>query len=1064
MELKMKTLFKPWTGGGKRTECSYLVNKDSMHSRKYESFKSFLDGNYKALHEMSRLEEMHYGEEEASLAEIRKITGELLAAVTEMITAMRELSGKYKHFDQVWPEIEASIQDKLHSREKIKADDLVLFYESIGNDMAWFVGGKAMNLAALRKEAEIPAPDGFAVTARAYQRFLEDNDLESVIQKKLLDLDIDSFSKVEQVCRSIMEAFDKAQIPEDVDKNIRDAMSVLEEKYGQDLLVAVRSSAAGEDGEISFAGQYSSFINIPSTDVPKAYKQVLASKYNPSALVYRKKNGLSEEDTPMCVAVTIMVKAEASGVMYTVDPGSGDSSSIKISAGFGFGERIVSGEDAGDDYQINKDDLNIVHKDIVKKEKMLSADENNSPVLMDVPADKQEIQVLSDEEIEILARYGLGLENYFRTPQDIEWVKDSKDQIFIVQSRPLGVFKESEKEVLDENAFIDEHPLIISGGRSASRGRWAGPVFKAETHKNIDPPNDSILVTRTAGPGYAAYLDRVGGIITDMGSVTSHLASVAREYGVPALFDVKEAFTRLEDGQEVSLDATSRKIYQGMVQGFSEALASRSPVSPTGTSGKLKAILEMISPLNLTDPDSEGFVPENCRTVHDVIRFLHERIMTEMFDPSGHGNKGEYAVLKGGLPIEIRFMDLGQGLAEGLTTCDVLKPDHIRSVPMLALWKGLSHPGITWSGTIDFNLANLGRLMTTPEAESIKAAETTSYALVAEDYMNLSIKFGYHYANIEALCTDRVSQNMVNFQFSGGAGGYLGRSLRIIFLAEVMEKLEFETDIQGDFLGASLKGFDCDLIQDKLDLLGRLLACSRLLDMVLKNEDDVSRFAKKFMQGDYDFLSRKDAPDLRDLHVLEGYWYRKDDQSGNVCIQDGKRIVDPLSRKLACLMHRVGGDVYRSFLDRIKAYHYFPLAIAKDGYMENGQAMVRVKCVDGCIDMTAGLVMGLKNKADYLVLRVDALKRKASLWRIKDSRPVSIQTVDLTILPHQWHLLEARINGRIITFDVDGQNILTHEFQKQISGHVGLWSKADSVAHFADFAVTANGKKKTFLF
>jgi pyruvate,water dikinase len=163
-------------------------------------------------------------------------------------------------------------------------------------------------------------------------------------------------------------------------------------------------------------------------------------------------------------------------------------------------------------------------------------------------------------------------------------------------------------------------------------------------------------------------------------------------------------------------------------------------------------------------------------------------------------------------------------------------------------------------------------------------------------------------------------------------------------------------------------------------------------------------------------------------------------------------------------MDRVGGDAYRSFLDRIKAYHYFPLAIAKDGYMENGQAMVRVKCVDGCIDMTAGLVMALKNKGDYLVFRVDALKRKASLWRIKNNQPVSIQAADSKIAPRQWHLLEARIEGKTIQLSVDGQKILTHEFQKEISGHAGLWSKADSVAHFADFAVSTNGKKKTFQF
>lgn len=1060
----MKNLLNTRKRGSGRTRCSYLVNKDSEHSRKYKLFKSFLEENYTALHEMSRLEEMHYGEEETSQGDIRKRTNDLLEAVRKMIRAMRELSGKYRKFNEIWPEIETGIQDALRSRQEFKSNDLVLSYDSISNDMAWFVGGKAMNLAALRNDAEIPAPDGFAVTAGAYQKFLDENHLESEIQQSLKNLNIDSFKAVESACGSIVEKFNKADLPRDVEENILEAVKGLEEKYGKDLLVAVRSSAAGEDGEISFAGQYSSFINIPSAQVLKAYKKVLASKYNPGALVYRKKNGLSEEDTPMCVAVTIMVKARSSGVMYTLDPASGDSSTIKISAGFGFGERIVSGEDAGDDYQIQKDDLRIIHKNIVKKEKMLLGDENRKPVLMDVPRDRQKKQVLSDQELKTLARYGLSLEKYFKTPQDIEWVKDQDDQIFIVQSRPLAISRKKEKQALDEKEFIEEHPLIISGGISASRGRWAGPVFKAETYKDIEPPNDCVLVTRTAAPGYAAYLSGIGGIITDMGSVTSHLASVAREYGVPALFNVRDAFASLENGQEISLDAAACKIYQGIVPDFSEARTVRSPVAPTGASRKLKIILEKISPLNLTDPDSKEFAPEKCRTVHDVIRFLHEKIMTEMFAPSGDDSGGEYAVLKGGLPIDLRVMDMGEGLVHGLTTCDTLKPEHIRSVPMEALWRGLSHPGITWSGTIDFNLANLGRLMTTSEAESMKAADTTSYALLARDYMNLSIKFGYHYANIEALCTDKASQNMINFQFSGGAGGYLGRSLRIVFLAEVMEKLELETDIQGDFLGASLKGFDCDLIQDKLDQLGRLLACSRLLDMVLKNEEEVSRFVRKFMRQDYDFLSGTGTPDLRDIHVLEGHWYRKDDPSGTICVQDGKKTVDPVSRKIACLMDKVSGDTYRSFLDRVKAYHYYPLAIAKKGYMENGQAKVQVKCVDGCIDMTAGLVIGLKNKGDYLVFRIDALKRKASLWHIKNSHPVRIQAKDLKIMPDQWYMLEAEVKGKSLKLSVDGQNTLTHESDREISGHVGLSSKADSVAYFADFTATINGEKRNFRF
>lgn len=1061
----MKGLLGLWSNhAGGRAECSYLVNTDSDHSIRYRMFKSFLEGNYTALNHMSQLEEIYYGEEESVQAEIRQKIDNLLAAVRDMIDAIQDISGKYNEFNKLWPDMESEILDALDSRITFKNRELVLSFQSIQKDMAWFVGGKATNLAALRSGAGIPAPDGFAITARAYQLFLEENKLEALIQEKLDDLDMDSPREVEKACGDIRREFEKAVIPDEIEKEIAGSMNALEKAHGKDLLVAVRSSAVGEDGAVSFAGQYDSFINVASKDVSGAYKMVLASKYNPNALVYRRKNGLTEEETPMCVAVATMVRADASGVMYTVDPASGDPSKIKISAGFGFGERIVSGEDAGDDYHVRKDDLKIVSRDIARKEKMLIGDADHKPKLVDVPEDSQESPALSDDEIKTLARYGLNLEKYFRMPQDVEWVKDRDHEIFIVQSRPLGVSEGEETSAPDEETFIDDHPLIISGGKTASRGRWAGRVYKIENQRDLDPPGDSILVARTASPGLAAYLSRIGGVVTDMGSVTSHLASVAREYGVPALFDLREAFLRLENGQEISLDATAQKIYQGRIDGFSTARGPRSPVSPTGSSRKLKTLLDMISPLNLTDPESPSFSPEECRTVHDVIRFLHEKIITEMFDPAGAGGHGEYAVLKGGLPLEVRFIDLGDGLADGLTTCDDLKPGDIRSIPMLAFWRGLSHPGISWSGTIDFSLANLGKLMTTPEVESAKVVETKSYALVAGDYMNLSIKFGYHYANIEALCTERPGQNVVNFQFSGGAGGYLGRSLRILFLAEVMEQLEFETDIQGDFLGASLKGFDCNSIQEKLDHTGRLMACSRLLDMVLKREEDVDRFTDKFMKGDYDFLSKAEAAPLKDFHVLEGVWHKQEDDSGVFCVQDGGKIVDPLSKGLACLMGRVSGDSYRSFLDRVKAYHYFPLAIARDGYMKSGTAQVRARCVEGCIDMAAGLVVGLKDKGDYLVFRIDALKKDAALFHVKKGELLELESRQMKLNEHQWYLLQARAEGNRVELFVDMEKIMSHEFENPVTGHVGLWSKSDSVIHFDSFSSKTGDEQRAFEF
>ncbi|MFN2267865.1 MAG: PEP/pyruvate-binding domain-containing protein, partial [Desulfonatronovibrio sp.] len=749
-----------------------------------------------------------------------------------------------------------------------------------------------------KNEIDLPAPGGFVVSARAYQEFLGKNDLEKFIEDMLEQLDVEDAGKLEKLSNKIKDKFLGSDIPENVQEEISQAVNVMLEKYGDDVLVAVRSSAVGEDGDISFAGQYSSYINIKGRDIPETYKKVLASKYNSGALAYRKKHGLREDDTPMCVVITTMIRAQASGVMYTQDPAAGKESVLKISAGYGFGQRIVSGEDTGDEYVVNKSDLKIENLDISPKKKMYSYGNNKWPRLMDVPEELQEKQVLSHDEIQLMARYGLSLEKFFRQAQDVEWVRSEEGDLLIVQARPLRLIDSNDNEGPDEETFITDYPLIISGGKTASRGRWIGKVYMAKTPRDLSPVKDAVLVTKTADPRYTEYLGRVGAVVSEVGSVTSHLASVAREYGVPAIFGMNNVFSELEDGQEVSVDAINRKIYQGMIKGFSSVPGMMSPSQPQGFNQRLKAVLDHVSTLNLVNPDAPEFQLEECRTVHDVIRFLHEKIISEMFR-SEHDHRN-YAILKSNIPLKIRMIDLGGGLTRGLTTCDEPVPDDIRSVPLAALWQGVSYPGINWSQSIGFSFANLGQLMTTPESESMKVVETVSYALVARDYMNLSIKFGYHYANIEALCTDRVSQNLVNFQFSGGAGGYLGRSLRVLLLAEILEKLDFETDIQGDFLGASLKGFECESIQEKLDQVGRLLACSRLLDMVLKNEDDVQRLAARFMEGDYDFLSAGQSNPMPDFHLFEGSWKVEEDSSGKIFIQDGKRIVDPVSRKMAC--------------------------------------------------------------------------------------------------------------------------------------------------------------------
>ena len=177
-------------------------------------------------------------------------------------------------------------------------------------------------------------------------------------------------------------------------------------------------------------------------------------------------------------------------------------------------------------------------------------------------------------------------------------------------------------------------------------------------------------------------------------------------------------------------------------------------------------------------------------------------------------------------------------LKEMLTTCDTITPDHIESIPMKALWSGFTHPGISWSGAVALDLRNFMTLMGSSVTAELPGGVLggDSYAILSRDYLNLSAKFGYHYANVDVFCSEEAAQNHILLQFAGGAGSYVGRSLRISLLANVLGRLGFNITGIGDALDASLKGCDMALMEYTLDQLGRLLASSRLLDMAIPSQ------------------------------------------------------------------------------------------------------------------------------------------------------------------------------------------------------------------------------------
>jgi pyruvate, water dikinase len=1048
----------------KGDHCRPLVDLEGTQARRYQSFKTFLNLNHRVLSLMADLEEQYYSGRPLDLARVRVQVSDLNTELQNLLKAFQEFSEKDERaLAAVLQRIKDQLERELNPRPIEVYSDLVLRLEEIPPEKRSLVGAKAGNLSAIKKELGLPVPEGFAITTAAYRKFLEYNRLPELIEKALSRFDPESITLTEQISAEIRSLILGAEIPADLEEAILKAFGSLKEGSGKEVRIAVRSSAVGEDTEAGFAGQFQTVLNVRRGQILEAYKTVLASKYSGRALLYRYYQGFVDQLTPMAVAGIQMIEARASGVLYTRDPEAPEGPFLKISAIRGLGEQLVDGSATPDRFLVDRGTMTIREKKISTKKHLLVGLPQGGTVLGKIPESEEEQPSLRDEKVIALADYGLKLEAFFGSPQDMEWAMDQEDRLFILQSRPLNLYGRS-SEGREISREFPGHPRLLSRGQTASRGIAAGPAFVLREGEAMeDVPPGAILVARTAAPHYAGLMGRIKGIITDIGSTTSHLASVAREFRIPALFDTESATSTLKTGDPLTLFADAGAVYQGVVEDL--VLKSQPPgiaIFESPIHRRMRTILDLISPLNLTDPTRPTFAPEGCRTLHDLTRYTHEIAVREMFGLADKPGKKPLAVrLNTNLPLVLYVMDLGGGLKEGLSTCETITPDHVESRPMKALWKGFTHPGITWRGSINFDMKKFMTLMAvSATSEFGDNPGGDSYALLSGDYLNLSIKFGYHFATLDTLCAEESSQNYIALRFSGGAGNFLGRSLRIIFLVNVLKRLGFEYSSQGDLLEASLTGYDQSAMEEKLDQLGRLLASSRLLDMAINHEGDVQRLTELFFQEDYDFLAGSEEERLPGFYIQNGDWKAAIIDGTPVVLQEGAKSGGFLLSGLIGVANRLWGAATQERLDTLGAYYYFPLAIARNSEMEDGTVQVEIKAVKGNIDQAGGLVCGLRNAGNYYVLRINALEDNVILFEYVDNKRFQRVSAEKKIETNRWYRLRVEMTGSTLKGLVDEEPVLEYQADRPIQGYVGLWTKADSVTAFRNLNWKAAGSEK----
>ncbi len=850
--IPLTNLFKYWT--------FQVFSPGTILREKYEAFKALLRHDKRAHELMAELEEIHHDRIKVDFRVIEDKYAEFARSVSgmvEMLSVMRP--SQYLSLRDYFKKFDFYIKFMLAPPDYDFAPPFSMGLKDISEKDKDVVGGKAYNLSAIGRDLDIAVPRGFVVTTNAFYYFIEYNNLRRLIDDRLKGLDISSSSSIDSVSKELSEAITSARMPPDIEVAISESFRTVFGSENETLGFAVRSSAVGEDGKASFAGQYRTVLNVSHDGIVDAYKKVIASKYGQQALYYRVNYGLSDLETPMAVLVLEMIEASSSGVIYTRDFEDPETSNIVIHSIWGLGELLVGGDLSPDIIKVKKGEKpEIRERNIGSKQSVMPYSADNSTEIFQLNEQLRGVSSLVDASALKLGEWGSILEKYFGEPQDIEWCGDTKGHLYIVQSRPLRWEDEGGDSIRQEPVVIEEAP-IISGGERASGGAGAGKVFKIEQESDLlDFPQGGVLVAKNASPTYVKIMDRLSAVVTDTGSRAGHFSSVAREFGVPALVNMKTATGSLSPGQEVTVDADVRAVYNGIIEPLIEKARSRKNlISDSPFARKLEYIMSFISPLRLVDPLSDIFVPEGVRSLHDILRFCHEKAVEVMFHLGDRklGRKGGAKKLVSDIPMLFYVLDVGEGISEGAATGNTVRIEDIVSIPMTQVFKGLNHPDIHWSHFTHFDWAEYDRIVMSGGIVSADSAMFASYAVVSKEYFNLNLRFGYHFVIIDSMCGEDASGNYILFRFSGGGADMEKRTLRAMFLKGVLERLGFEVEKKSDLIDGQLNGREKDEMEHILDIIGRLLGATRLMDMYLKDIDMAKDYVDEFMQGRYRFES-----------------------------------------------------------------------------------------------------------------------------------------------------------------------------------------------------------------
>lgn len=565
----------------------------------------------------------------------------------------------------------------------------IAWFEEVSKKDAPLVGGKGANLGEMLR-AQLPVPPGYVVTVDAFRAFLNANALAQEIEAQLSGLPVDDPAALHVASEMLQTRIRRAPMPDDVRSAIVESYKELARRVGDasDPFVAVRSSATVEDAaQASFAGMFRSHLNVASADELMAKVQdCWASGFGARVLFYRLKQGLGSAERLVAVVVQHMVSSDQSGVMFTVDPATGDPELLVIEATWGLGETVVGGQVAPDHFVVRKRDLQIIERNVADKGFELRRDpDTGRNVKQPLSPERARAASVSDEQVRSVAELGIRTEKHYGAAQDIEFAIEG-GKLYLVQTRPVTTLAHAASQAKPAETG-EERPAgeVLVRGLGAGPGVASGRVrvlFSPEQGRQLEP--GEILVAPMTTPDWVPFMRRAAAIVTDSGGTTSHAAIVSRELGLPCIVGTRNGTTVLAGAQQVTVDARAGAVYAGIVEPGARPVASTPSVAPvpdvvTATRlyvnlGEPKRAAEVaamhVDGVGLLR--AEFLILEALQGVHP--RLLLERGQSSSFVERLTGGVQEFARVFHPRPVVYRSMDFRTNEFRGLEGGERFEP------------------------------------------------------------------------------------------------------------------------------------------------------------------------------------------------------------------------------------------------------------------------------------------------------------------------------------------------------------------------------------------------------